>query len=261
MPNKPLDHAGPIAANAGRRRFLGGVLGGSLGAGLMGLAGDAAAQPATCLLTPAMTEGPFYIDQALVRRDIRDGRPGQLLRLRLVVVDTDRGCAPVAGALASSWHCDAGGSYSGYDQRSMPPPPAGGPGPGPEQGPGPDGGGMPAVPASASRFLRGVQPTGPDGATQFLTIYPGWYAPRAVHIHLKIHLGKTEVLTTQLFFDDALSREVHLQHAAYRARGASPVQNARDGIAGARPNLLRVRRLRDAAGTLEGEFTLGIARA
>ncbi|GAB7549335.1 dioxygenase family protein [Cupriavidus sp. 8B] len=253
MPNKPLDHAGPLAENAGRRRFLGGVLGGSLGAGLMGLAGDAAAQPAACLLTPAMTEGPFYIDQALVRRDIRDGRPGQLLRLRLVVVDTDRGCAPVAGALASIWHCDAGGSYSGYDQRGMPPPPAGGPGPG--------GAGMPAVPASASRFLRGLQPTGPDGATQFLTIYPGWYGPRAVHIHLKIHLGKTEVLTTQLFFDDALSREVHLQHAAYRARGASPVQNAQDGIAGARPNLLRVRRLRDAAGTLEGEFTLGIARA
>ncbi|AJG21427.1 hypothetical protein [Cupriavidus basilensis] len=76
--------------------------------------------------------------------------------------------------------------------------------------------------------------TGADGAAQFLTIYPGWYAPRAVRIHLKIHLGKTEVLTSLLFFDDALSREVHLQHAAYRTRGASPVQNAQDGIAGAR---------------------------
>lgn len=263
MPGKPLDHAGPIAANGGRRRFLGGVLGGSLGAGLIGLAGDAAAQPAACLLTPALTEGPFYIDQALVRSDIRDGRPGQLLRLRLLVVDTDRGCTPVAGALASIWHCDAGGSYSGYDQGSMPPPPPPPPadGPGPGQSPGQDSGGMHAVPASPARFLRGVQPTGADGAAQFLTIYPGWYAPRAVHIHLKIHLGKTEVLTSQLFFDDALSREVHLQHAAYRARGASPVQNAQDGIAGTRPNLLRVRRLRDAAGTLEGEFTLGIARA
>ena len=238
MPSKSLDLAGPIAANGGRRRFLGGVLGGSLGAGLIGLAGNAAAQPAACLLTPALTEGPFYIDQALVRSDIRDGRPGQLLRLRLRVVDTDRSCTPVAGALASIWHCDAGGSYSGYDQGSMH-----------------------AVPASPTRFLRGVQPTGADGAAQFLTIYPGWYAPRAVHIHLKIHLGKTEVLTSQLFFDDALSREVHLQHAAYRARGASPVQNAQDGIAGTRPNLLRVRRLRDADGTLEGEFTLGIARA
>ncbi|MGT2491912.1 hypothetical protein ACU4GD_18760 [Cupriavidus basilensis] len=144
-----------------RRRFLGGVLGGSLGAGLIGLAGDAAAQsaPAACLLTPALTEGPFYTDQALMRSDIRDGRPGQLLRLRLVVVDSDRGCAPVAGALASIWHCDAGGSYSGYDQAGMPPPPgarggrippsAGGAGPGREEG------GMHAAPTSAARFPAG----------------------------------------------------------------------------------------------------------
>ncbi|MGO4812548.1 intradiol ring-cleavage dioxygenase [Cupriavidus sp. 2MCAB6] len=222
-----------------RRRFLGGVLGGSLGAGLIGLAGDTAAQsaPAACLLTPTLTEGPFYIDQALMRSDIRDGRPGQLLRLRLVVVDTDRGCAPVAGALASIWHCDAGGSYSGYDQA-----------------------GMHAAPTSAARFLRGVQPTGADGSAQFLTIYPGWYASRAVHIHLKIHVGKEEVLTSQMFFDEALNREVLLGHPAYRARGASPYRNSQDPIAGAHPGLVRVRRLQDAAGTLEGEFTIGIAR-
>ncbi|MDF3888483.1 protocatechuate 3,4-dioxygenase [Cupriavidus basilensis] len=249
-----------------RRRFLGGVLGGSLGAGLIGLAGDAAAQsaPAACLLTPALTEGPFYIDQALMRSDIRDGRPGQLLRLRLVVMDTDRGCAPVAGALASIWHCDAGGSYSGYDQAGMPPPPgarggrippsAGGAGPGREEG------GMHAAPTSAARFLRGVQPTRADGSAQFLTIYPGWYAPRAVHIHLKIHVGKEEVLTSQMFFDEALNREVLLGHPAYRARGASPYRNSQDPIAGAHPGLVRVRRLQDAAGTLEGEFTIGIAR-
>lgn len=245
--------AGTQAASSGRRRFLGGVLGGSLGAGLFGLAGEPVAQsaPAACLLTPALTEGPFYIDQALMRSDIRDGRPGQLLRLRLVVVDADRGCAPVAGALASIWHCDAGGKYSGYDQDASMLPPPGSPG---------RGEGRMHAPASATRFLRGVQPTGDDGSALFLTIYPGWYASRAVHIHLKIHLGRDEVLTSQMFFDEALNREVFLGHPAYRARGAAPFLNRQDPIAGAHPGLVRMRRLQDAAGTLAGEFTVGIAR-
>src|SRR5687768_17256553 len=30
----------------------------------------------TCPLTPRQTEGPFYFDPALVRQDIREGRPG-----------------------------------------------------------------------------------------------------------------------------------------------------------------------------------------
>ncbi|MDF3835491.1 protocatechuate 3,4-dioxygenase [Cupriavidus basilensis] len=255
MRSKDHVHPGDEAASAGRRRFLGGVL----GAGVAGWAGNPAARPlpaaqpapAACLLTPALTEGPFYIDQALVRSDIRDGRPGQLLRLRLIVLDTGRGCAPVEGAQASIWHCDAGGSYSGYDLASMPPSPGGAHG----------GGGMHAAPTSAARFLRGVQPTGADGSARFVTIYPGWYAPRAVHIHLKIHLGQREVLTSQLFFDETLNREVHLGHPAYRARGASPFLNSQDPIAGTHPGLVRVRRLQDALGTLEGEFTVGIVRA
>ncbi|MGT2491913.1 hypothetical protein ACU4GD_18765 [Cupriavidus basilensis] len=52
-----------------------------------------------------------------------------------------------------------------------------------------------------------------------------------------------------------------LGHPAYRApRPPSPYRNSQDPIAGAHPGLVRVRRLQDAAGTLEGEFTIGIAR-
>ncbi len=39
------------------------------------------------------------------------------------------------------------------------------------------------------RFLRGIQLTGADGVAEFRTIVPGWYAGRAVHIHLKAHVG------------------------------------------------------------------------
>lgn len=223
---------GTAHADAARRRFLF-ELGGLLAS--TGIAsGDALAAPAACLLTPAATEGPFYLDDALLRADIRDGLPGQPLRLRLRVVDTDRGCAPVPGALVSIWHCDAQGRYSGT---------------GTETG------------ARSERFLRGVQPTGADGVAAFTSIYPGWYAPRAIHIHFKVLLGQSEALTSQLYFSDALNREVLGSHPAYRAHGVPTRATAQDAIAGPRPNLLRVRRLADAPDILEGEFTVGIARA
>ncbi len=211
-----------------RRRFLG-ELGGL--AAMASLAPASAAQggPAACLLTPAATEGPFYLGDAQLRSDIRDGRPGQLLRLRLTVVDADRGCAVVPGALISIWHCDAGGSYSGEDG-----------------------------PRDATRFLRGVQQTGADGAADFVTIYPGWYRPRAVHIHFKVLLGNAEVLTSQLYFSDALNREVLGSHPAYRARGVPTRVNTQDPIAGSAPPLVRVR---SAAQRLDGDFVIGIARA
>ncbi|KAF7961675.1 protocatechuate 3,4-dioxygenase [Cupriavidus sp. UYMU48A] len=183
---------------------------------------------AACLLTPAATEGPFYLNDAALRSDIRDGRPGQALRLRLTVVDADRGCQPVPGALVSIWHCDAGGSYSGEDGRR-----------------------------DATRYLRGVQQTGADGAATFLTIYPGWYRPRAVHIHFKVLLANVEVLTSQLYFSDALNREVLGSHPAYRARGAPTRANTQDPIAGSEPPLVRVRTAQE---WLDGEFVVGIAR-
>lgn len=218
--------------DAARRRFLH-DLGGLLAAA--GIAPDtaaAAATPAACLLTPSATEGPFYLDDALVRADIRDDRPGQPLRLRVRVVDAEHGCAPVPGALVSIWHCDADGSYSGEGTGNR-----------------------------QARFLRGVQPTGQDGVATFMSIYPGWYAPRAIHIHFKVLLGHTEALTSQLYFSDALNREVLGTHPAYRAHGVPSRATAQDPIAGPRPNLMRVHQAADAAGLLEAEFTVGIARA
>ncbi|WER49489.1 intradiol ring-cleavage dioxygenase [Cupriavidus sp. WKF15] len=214
-----------------RREFLG-RLGSvaalaSLSPASVAQAGSATAA-AACLLTPAATEGPFYLGDARLRSDIRDGRPGQPLRLRLTVVDADRGCIPVPGALVSIWHCDAEGSYSGEDG-----------------------------PHDTTRFLRGVQQTGADGAATFLTIYPGWYRPRAVHIHFKVLLANAEVLTSQLYFSDALNREVLGNHPAYRTRGAPTRGNTQDPIAGSNPPLVRVR---SATDWLDGEFVAGIAR-
>jgi protocatechuate 3,4-dioxygenase beta subunit len=51
--------------------------------------------------------------------------------------------------------------------------------------------------------------TGADGIVQFTTIYPGWYQGRTVHIHCKVHLNNTDVLTSQFYFDEDVTSTVY----------------------------------------------------
>jgi protocatechuate 3,4-dioxygenase beta subunit len=150
-------------------------------------------EESNCTLTPEMTEGPFYFDADKVRRDIRDGRSGTTLRLALRVRDS--ACEPISDAVVDIWHCDAEGAYS---QEGDP-------------------------------FLRGVQVTNRDGIAEFTTVYPGWYQGRTVHIHAKVHLDASTVLTTQLFFDDTVTDRVFTQ-APYDARGERQQRNDTDGL-------------------------------
>ena len=84
-----------------------------------------AALPA-CVAVPELTEGPYYVDGALERSDIRtdsaDGTTseGMPLTLNWVVstVDGD-GCLPLEGAVVDVWHCDAEGVYSGVSERGF----------------------------------------------------------------------------------------------------------------------------------------------
>ncbi len=64
-----------------------------------------------CKLAPEQTLGPYHLADELIRRDIRDGKGGVLLDLRLQVLDA-RTCAPLADAAVDVWHCDADGAYS-----------------------------------------------------------------------------------------------------------------------------------------------------
>src|SRR5439155_26423500 len=66
----------------------------------------------SCVLTPEVTEGPYYLPLHLVRRDITEGRPGTPLQLDLQVVNATT-CKPMAGAAVDIWHADASGTYSG----------------------------------------------------------------------------------------------------------------------------------------------------
>src|SRR4051812_44930107 len=66
-----------------------------------------------CVLTPELTEGPYYITGEKLRRDIREGHPGTQLALRLRVLSAST-CKPLHGAAVDIWHADAAGNYSGF---------------------------------------------------------------------------------------------------------------------------------------------------
>lgn len=162
--------------------------------------------PNVCLVTPEVTEGPFYIDPELVRADITEDREGVPMRLQMQVVTAD--CQPVAGARVDVWHCDAEGTYSGVNNL---------------------GGG---ADTTGQTFLRGTQSTDARGVVTFQTIYPGWYRGRTTHIHYKVFLDETTVLTSQIFFPDVLSEYLFRNVAPYNARGATrDTMNGSDGIA------------------------------
>jgi protocatechuate 3,4-dioxygenase beta subunit len=152
----------------------------------------------SCTLTPELTEGPYYFDADSIRSDIREDRDGVRLRLAIRVRDAD-GCNPLPNAVVDIWHCDAGGVYSGFDA------------------------------GEGERFLRGAQVTNADGIARFTTIYPGFYQGRTVHIHAKVHLDRTTVLTTQLFFDDDVTDAVYAR-APYSERPGPDQRNDTDGI-------------------------------
>ncbi|MFI5475048.1 intradiol ring-cleavage dioxygenase [Streptomyces cacaoi] len=207
-----------------RRRALA-VTGGTVAAGGLAVAGyqsafaDTAADAeasasasatststsSSCMtLMTSVTEGPYYLDGALVRKDITEGKSGVPLTLRLTVVDATDGCTPVSGAAVEIWHCDAWGYYSGYTTANP-------------------GGSAPAESEDGSTaddntYLRGYQIANANGVVKFETIFPGWYTPRTCHIHLKVHTGGQKEdgtyeggkvnYTGQLFFPDDIAEEI-----------------------------------------------------
>ncbi|MFE9997417.1 intradiol ring-cleavage dioxygenase [Streptomyces avermitilis] len=227
---EPEHSPGPADGPAGAtRRSLIATLGGAaLGVAALGLTGSAdaqstpaadrntAAQPpagpaAACVLTPEQTEGPYYLDLETVRKNITEGKAGVPLTLRVTVVDTTT-CAPLPNTAVDIWHCDALGIYSGYVA----------------------GGSTPDT-----TFLRGVQLTDSAGVAEFTTVYPGWYVGRALHIHVKTHVGGTVSNGTyhgghvshtgQLYFPETYNTKVAAL-TPYRSNTATRTRNANDGI-------------------------------
>lgn len=159
-----------------------------------------------CAIMPEVTEGPYYLDLDLVRRDIREDREGIPVTARIQVVDA--ACRPLAGARVDIWHCDAQGVYSSY------------------------GGGEAGQTSDKDEtFLRGTQMADDRGVVEFETIYPGWYRGRTTHIHYKVFLDEKNVLTGQIFFPDALSQYLYENAGDYLRDSERDTLNGSDWIA------------------------------
>ena len=160
---------------------------------------DTALAAPDCLLQREVTEGPYYLDLDLVRRNIKGDRRGTPLRAALhgrrrVVVHA--GCAMPR-------------SRSGTRT-----PPAC----------------TPACPATAATSCAASQRTNASGVARFETIFPGWYRGRTPHIHMKVYVGGDEVHTGQVFFRPAVAKRIYAARASTARAGRRTRATAADGI-------------------------------
>jgi protocatechuate 3,4-dioxygenase beta subunit len=106
--------------------------------------------------------------------------------------------------------------------------------------------------------MRGIQPTNAAGLASFVTVYPGWYTGRTVHIHVKVHVGGNVVHTGQLFFPDRITDAVY-ERKPYSSRPNRDTRNAQDSIFvnGGKRSMLGLRR---AATGWGAAITMGVHR-
>jgi len=171
------------------------------------------AQPAPARrATPAQSEGPFYpvvfpkdVDYDLLRNGNLTYPVGQASWLEGSVSDLQG--RPVSGALVEIWQCDGAGHYHHAG----------------------DGG------RADNRFQGfGRVTAGADGSYRFRTMRPVAYGGRTPHIHVKVKLGRRELLTTQLYVaeDPGNARDFLWQRmsAADREALTTPFVQGTDGL-------------------------------
>lgn len=176
-----------------------------------------------CVLTPEITEGPYYLDDMVLRENITEGKAGLPLELKILVLDAIA-CTPIENAAVEIWHCDANGFYSGFVEND----------PGDNIAYVDDG-------SNPDTFLRGLQLTNNEGVATFQTTYPGWYIGRDIHIHLKVHVdgeadngsydGGHVAHTGQLAFSDDITDQVALIEP-YSLRSTTFTRLDEDGVFG-----------------------------
>lgn len=172
-------------------------------------------------LAPEQIAGPYFRNPKLLRRNISEGAEGLPLLLRLTIVDAMTG-EPVSGALVDIWHCNARGAYSGWSRIN------------PDREVDTDAiGSIPRT--DDDTYLRGSQFCDQQGRARFTTIYPGFYAGRALHIHVAVRMvtgreyldERNVAWVGQLYFPEVVSRAV-LNARDYRGRASAPLNNAED---------------------------------
>ena len=147
-------------------------------------------------ITPPVPEGPYYKNEHLNRVDITGNKKG--VPIDYIFKVEDKNCKPIKDAIVDIWQCDAEGHYSDFDKENT----------------------------MNQTWLRGYQKTNEEGECKFTSIFPGWYANRITHLHAKVHINNTTVLTTNFFFPKNIENEVY-QSPLY-PKGANPLSVLED---------------------------------
>jgi protocatechuate 3,4-dioxygenase beta subunit len=133
-----------------------------------------------CAVLKDSDEGPFFFCTNPGVADIARGQVGVPLVIAFRAINAAT-CQPIPDAVIDVWHCDAKGPYSGQNMavdealQSA----------------------SHAPPVNDDRHCRGALRTDADGIAEFRSVYPGYYIERAIHIHLKVHIGNRAFLTHQ----------------------------------------------------------------
>ncbi|KAH9893788.1 aromatic compound dioxygenase [Xylariomycetidae sp. FL2044] len=132
---------------------------------------------ATCVLTPEVTTGPYYVGGESIRSDLREDQAGVDTILDYQVIDVNT-CEPVSDVYLEMWQANATGVYSGTANQA----------------------------GLGSTWLRGIQQTDSEGVVQFQSIFPGHYTGRSIHIHIMVHTNVT------LYANNTLGNDVYSSH-------------------------------------------------
>lgn len=174
----------------------------------------------SCLLSPEVTEGPYYVTGEYIRSDITENQAGVKLHLDILVLDYTT-CKPVPDVFVEIWHTNSTGVYSGVVAQ---------------------GNGNYADKTNTKQsYARGAQKTNTDGVVEFATIFPGHYTGRTAHVHAFVHASTAAAQANntlidtkgshvgQFFFDQSLISAVE-KTSPYSGNRQSLTTNAQDGI-------------------------------
>jgi protocatechuate 3,4-dioxygenase beta subunit len=189
-----------------------------------------AADGTACVSDAIETPGPFPADgtnvkagqtvnvlteSGVVREDLRPSFAGMTptaegleLTLELRLLNTNAGCAPLAGYALYLWQCDAAARYSLYEDTDR-------------------------------NYLRGVGISDASGVVRFTTVFPGCYGSRWPHLHFEVFAdlddaasGHDSVLISQLALPEAECTAVYSSDERYpdSARSLARLSLTRDRI-------------------------------
>ena len=157
-----------------------------------------------CSLVPSEIAGPFPLDLSentfYFRQDITEDRPGTRVIQRMRIIGVDN-CDPMPNLRVNIWCCDVDGNYSGYS----------------------------ALQSEGETYMRGYQITDDNGEVEFISILPGWYPGRVLHMHFQVYVSTAYAAVSQFTWPHLEAVEIASASPEIYTQGPDPMTPEVDG--------------------------------